>query len=95
VIAPVGAEDSGVGGIVVFSNGMVAKPDGELLIYYASSDTRLHVARSSVDRLLDYVLNTPSDPLRSKLCVDQRCGLIDRNLAYLRRAKSPLLKSLR
>jgi 4-O-beta-D-mannosyl-D-glucose phosphorylase len=95
LIAPVGEECIGDVSNVVFTNGLVAKPNGELLIYYASSDTRLHVARTSVDQMLDYVLNTPSDPLRSKLCVDQRCELIDRNLAYLRKAKSPLLKTLR
>ena len=45
-----------------------------------SSDTRTHVATSSVDRLLDYVLNTPEDAMRSSLCVQQRCQLIERNL---------------
>jgi len=94
LIAPVGEEYIGDVMNVVFTNGLVAKPDGELLIYYASSDTRLHVARTSIDRMLDYVLNTPPDPLRSKLCVDQRCELIDRNKAYLRKARSPLLKAL-
>ena len=87
-IAPVGEEFVGDVPNVVFTNGLVAKPDGELLIYYASSDTRLHVARSSVGAMLDYVKNTPADPLRTKLCVDQRCALIDANRAYLKKALS-------
>jgi 4-O-beta-D-mannosyl-D-glucose phosphorylase len=58
----------------------VAQPDGTVLIYYASSDTRCHVATSTVDRLLDYVLHTPEDSLRSAACVQQRSELIRRNL---------------
>ena len=69
---------------VVFTNGAIADDDGSLYIYYASSDTRLHVASTTVDRLLDYAFNTPADPLRSRDCVAQRCDLIDRNLAYLK-----------
>jgi 4-O-beta-D-mannosyl-D-glucose phosphorylase len=49
------------------------------LIYYASSDTRTHVATSSVDRLLDYVTNTPKDGLRSAASVESRLALIRRN----------------
>ena len=59
--------------------------DGSVYIYYASSDTRLHVATSTIDRLLDYAFHTPTDPLRSADCVKQRCELIDRNLAFLRK----------
>ena len=69
---------------VVFTNGAIADDDGQLYIYYASSDTRLHVASTTVDKLLDYAFNTPADPLRSRDCVVQRCALIDRNLEYLR-----------
>lgn len=69
---------------VVFTNGAIADDDGQLYIYYASSDTRLHVASTTVDKLLDYAFNTPADPLRSRDCVAQRCDLIDRNLDYLR-----------
>ena len=65
---------------VVFANGWVAKPNGEVFIYYGSSDTRTHVATTTVEKLLDYCENTPPDALRSKLCVDQRCRLIERNL---------------
>lgn len=68
---------------VVFTNGAIVKDDGEVLIYYAASDTRMHVARTSVERLLDYVFNTPEDPLRSVKCVEQRCELIRRNLELL------------
>ena len=54
-----------------------------LYIYYAASDTRLHVASTTVDRLLDFAFHTPADPLRSCDCVAQRCALIDRNRAFL------------
>ena len=60
-----------------------------MLIYYASSDTRLHVATSTVPRLLDYVLHTPADPLRSRACVEQRCALIKKNTAVLKALKPP------
>lgn len=69
---------------VVFTNGAIADEDGSLYIYYASSDTRLHVATTTVDKMLDYAFNTPADPMRSRDCVKQRCDLIDRNLAYLK-----------
>jgi 4-O-beta-D-mannosyl-D-glucose phosphorylase len=80
-LAPDGAERVGDVSNVVFSNGWVARPDGTILIYYASSDTRLHVATSSIDRLLDYVHNTPPDGLRSAESVRQRLTLIRRNSA--------------
>lgn len=83
-IAPEEAERVGDVSNVVFSNGWVERPNGEVLIYYASSDTRLHVASSSVERLLDYVVNTPEDPLNSRGCVEQRNGLIRRNLEILK-----------
>ena len=60
-----------------------------MLIYYASSDTRLHVATSTVPKLLDYVLHTPADPLRSRACVEQRCALIEKNTAVLKALKLP------
>lgn len=66
---------------VVFANGWVARKNGDLLIYYGSSDTRTHVAVTTVEKLLDYAKNTPPDAMRSKLCVDQRCEMIARNLA--------------
>jgi len=65
---------------VVFANGWVARPNGDVFIYYGASDTRTHVATTTVDKLLDYCKNSPPDALRSKLCVDQRCRLIENNL---------------
>lgn len=79
-IAPDGEERVGDVSNVVFCNGVIARDNGEVYIYYASSDTRIHVAATTVDQMLDYVLNTPEDPLRSYACVQQRIALIDRNL---------------
>jgi len=78
-IAPEGTERIGDVSNVVFSSGWVAKNDGTVLIYYASSDSRLHVATSSVARLLDYVHHTPADGLRSANCVQQRIDLLRNN----------------
>ncbi len=64
---------------VLFSNGWIADDDGTVFIYYASSDTRLHVATTSVDKLIDYVMNTPEDALQSAKSVDQRITLINKN----------------
>ena len=66
---------------VVFSNGWIVDPDGKVFIYYASSDTRLHVATSTVDRLVDYCFNTPVDGLRTGLSVRTINDLIDKNEA--------------
>jgi len=82
-IAPQGEERVGDVSNVVFSNGWIADDDGRVFIYYASSDTRLHVATSSVAQLVDYCKNTPEDPLTSAACVRQRIELIARNAAYL------------
>jgi 4-O-beta-D-mannosyl-D-glucose phosphorylase len=79
-IAPQGEERVGDVSNVTFSNGWVAKEDGELFIYYGSSDTRMHVATTTVEKMLDYVMNTPRDPLRSYACVQQRRSLIEKNL---------------
>lgn len=84
LIAPEGEERVGDVSNVVFCNGMVARPNGDLLIYYASSDTRVHVATTTVEKMLDYVINTPPDGLRSTACVQQRIDLISRNLEHLR-----------
>lgn len=78
-IAPQGEERVGDVSNVVFANGWIQRESGEVLIYYASSDTRLHVARSTVDRLLDYCFNTPPDSLRSAEAVNQRIALIRAN----------------
>jgi 4-O-beta-D-mannosyl-D-glucose phosphorylase len=84
-IAPEGEERVGDVSNVTFSNGWVANEKGEVFIYYASSDTRMHVATSSLERLVDYVTNTPADPLTSAACVTQRSKLIERNLSLLGR----------
>ncbi len=83
LIAPQGIERIGDVSNVVFTNGAICNDDGEVFIYYASSDTRLHVATTTVEKLKDYVFNTPEDPLRSVKCVEQRCDLIKKNLEYL------------
>lgn len=85
LIAPLGDERVGDVSNVAFTNGAIADDDGSLYIYYASADTRLHVASTTVERMVDYALHTPADPLRSADCVKQRCELIDKNLAYLRK----------
>lgn len=82
-IAPIGMERVGDVSNVVFTNGVIARDNGEVYIYYASSDTRLHVAATTIDKLVDYTFGTPSDPLRSVECVQQRCDLIRRNLELL------------
>lgn len=83
LIAPLKGERVGDVSNVVFTNGAIAKDNGEVYIYYASSDTRLHVAATTVEKLLDYAFNTPEDPLRSVECVAQRTELIRKNLTYL------------
>lgn len=83
-LVPLGKERVGDVSNVVFTNGVIARENGEVYIYYASSDTRLHVASTTVEKLADYAFNTPSDPLRSPDCVKQRCELISRNLEYLK-----------
>ncbi|MBN1895287.1 glycosidase [bacterium] len=79
-LAPQGEERVGDVSNVTFSNGWILGKNGKVFIYYGSSDTRMHVATSTVERLVDYCLNTPPDPLRSAACVAQRCELIRRNL---------------
>lgn len=81
LIAPIGEERVGDVSNVAFCNGMVAKSNGELYIYYASSDTRMHVAATTIDKMVDYCKNTPEDSLRSYACVQQRNELIARNLS--------------
>ena len=82
-MAPKGAERVGDVSNVLFNNGWIATDSGEVFIYYASSDTRLHVATSTVERLLDYAQNTPPDPGRTAACVEQRQELIRRNRELL------------
>ncbi|MCR5408988.1 MAG: glycosidase [Bacteroidales bacterium] len=79
-MVPEGGEYVGDVMNVLFSNGWIADEDGKVFIYYASSDTRMHVATSTVDRLVDYCINTPSDGLRTGLSVEAINKLIDNNL---------------
>jgi 4-O-beta-D-mannosyl-D-glucose phosphorylase len=78
-MGPVGEERVGDVSNVVFSNGWIVDDDGAVFIYYASSDTRLHVATSSIDQLVDYTLNTPTDGLKSSESVLERIKLIKKN----------------
>lgn len=78
-IAPKGEERVGDVSNVVFSNGWIADEDGTVFIYYASSDTRMHVATSTVEKLLDYVVNTPSDGYHSADSVNALQQIIDNN----------------
>ena len=82
-MAPQGEERVGDVSNVLFSNGWIADDDGTVYIYYASSDTRMHVAVSSIDRLLDYCLNTPADGYRSRTSVEALNKLIDKNLSLI------------
>ncbi|MBQ8825650.1 MAG: glycosidase [Oscillospiraceae bacterium] len=86
-IAPHGEERVGDVSNVTFTNGAIARENGDIYIYYASSDTRLHVAKTTVEKLMDYTFNTPEDPLRSVDCVKQRCELIAKNLEYMKNSK--------
>ena len=84
LIGPRGDERVGDVSNVVFTNGAIVNENNEVFIYYASSDTRLHVAKTTIDKLVDYVFNTPKDPGRSVECVAQRCEMIKKNLKILR-----------
>lgn len=84
LIGPRGEERIGDVSNVVFTNGAIVNENNEVFIYYASSDTRMHVAATTLDKLVDYVFNTPKDPGRSVECVAQRCGLIEKNLELLK-----------
>jgi 4-O-beta-D-mannosyl-D-glucose phosphorylase len=78
-IAPEGEERIGDVSNVVFSNGWIADEDGTVFIYYASSDTRLHVAKSTIEQLTDYVMNTPTDGLHSAASVREIYSIINNN----------------
>ncbi|MEA5071916.1 MAG: glycosidase [Petrimonas sp.] len=82
-MAPKGKERVGDVSNVLFSNGWLADEDGRVLIYYASSDTRMHVATSTVDRLVDYCLHTPQDGLTTTASVETLRTMIDSNLEIL------------
>lgn len=80
LMAPVGEEYIGDVMNVLFSNGWIADEDGKVFIYYASSDTRMHVATSTVDQLVDYCMNTPQDGLSTAKSVETINKLIDGNI---------------
>jgi 4-O-beta-D-mannosyl-D-glucose phosphorylase len=81
-LAPKGAERDGDVSGLVFSNGVIVDPDGNMFVYYASSDTRLHVASTTVDKMVDYCMNTPEDGLTTHTSVENICDLIDANKDY-------------
>jgi 4-O-beta-D-mannosyl-D-glucose phosphorylase len=83
LLAPRGIERVGDVSNVTFSNGWIARPNGQIFLYYASSDTRCHVATTTVEKLVDYCMHTPKDPLRSAACVKQRIELIEKNLKIM------------
>ena len=83
LIAPRGWERVSDVSNVVFTNGAIADDDGKVYIYYAASDTRLHVAFTIIGQLLDFAFKNPADPLRSRDCVAQRVALIEKNQTYL------------
>ena len=87
-LVPFGAERVGDVSNVVFTNGAIARENGDVYIYYASCDTRIHVAATTIDKLEDYLFQTPKDPLRSADCVKQRFELIGKNLELLNEQKA-------
>jgi 4-O-beta-D-mannosyl-D-glucose phosphorylase len=92
-LAPEGEERIGDVSNVVFCNGWIADDDGTVYIYYASSDTRMHVAVSTIDKLLDYVMNTPEDGLRSALSVKTLSEVIRKNKDFLYEGKEEAIQA--
>jgi 4-O-beta-D-mannosyl-D-glucose phosphorylase len=88
LLAPRGRERVGDVSNVAFSNGWIARENGQILLYYATSDTRCHVAATTVEKLIDYCKHTPRDPLRSAACVQDRIALIERNLEIIKKTRS-------
>ncbi len=82
IMGPYGGERVGDVSNVLFSNGWIADDDGTVYIYYASSDTRMHVATSTIEQLVDYCVNTPEDKFRSAASVQNIIDLIERNKRY-------------
>lgn len=83
-MVPEGEERVGDVSNVLFTNGWIADEDGKVFIYYASSDTRMHVATSTVDRLVDYCMNTPQDGFCSSASVETLKKQIEKNLRLMR-----------
>jgi len=82
-MGPQGRERVGDVSNVLFSNGWVERENGKVYVYYGSSDTRMHVAETTRDKLIEYVTNTPEDAGRTHLCAKQRYDLVDRNMDFL------------
>ncbi|MCK5210652.1 MAG: glycosidase [Cyclobacteriaceae bacterium] len=87
-IAPEDEERVGDVSNVIFSNGWICKENGEVFIYYASSDIRMHVATTTIEKLLDYVFNTPEDGYSTGKCVQQRVDLINKNFDIVKSLRS-------
>ena len=83
LIGPRGEERVGDVSNVVFTNGAIVNDKDEVFIYYASSDTRMHVATSTIDRLVDYCMNTPADGLFTSTSVETLKKQIDKNLKLM------------
>ncbi len=83
-MAPEGEERIGDVSNVLFSNGWITDEDGNIFVYYASSDTRMHVATTTVDRMLDYAINTPADGFTSDSTVQRICGQVSKNLDFIK-----------
>ncbi len=83
-MAPEGEERVGDVSNVLFSNGWITDEDGNIFVYYASSDTRMHVATTTVDRMLDYAINTPADGFTSDSTVQRICGQVSKNLDFIK-----------
>ena len=88
-MAPEGEERIGDVSNVLFSNGWIADDDGTVFVYYASSDTRMHVATTTVEKLVDYIMNTPPDGFTSSASVNIIHQLIDKNKAVTARQATP------
>ncbi len=84
LLAPEGKERMGDEGNKVFSNGWVLRDDGSILIYYSSSDTRVHVAVTNIDKITDYLMNTPPDGRDTRTTTAQRMEMIRSNMQYLK-----------
>jgi 4-O-beta-D-mannosyl-D-glucose phosphorylase len=84
-LAPEGDERIGDVSNVVFSNGWIADDDGTVYIYYASSDTRMHVATSSINQLIDYLINNPEDGFRSATTTETIIEIINKNKSFKKR----------
>ena len=88
-MAPDGEERIGDVSNVLFSNGWIADEQGKVFIYYASSDTRMHVATSTIDQLLDYVIHSAADGLRSTTSVNTLLSIINRNKLFIQNNNVP------